>query len=105
MPIFKELALAVPALALYLLVSDALFGPAQDAHAGRSTAVSGVWIGADSLPAERWLAKDSFVTGGSGVAAGRPVDPRRFEPGVTPHARIRGVFAQFVPGESGRAIF
>lgn len=104
MPIFKELALAVPALALYLLISDALFGPSQDAHAGRPVAVSGVWIGAVSLPEERWLAKDSFVTGGSGVAAGRPAGEHRFEPRVTPRARINGVFAQFVPGESGRAI-
>jgi len=50
----------------------------------------------------RWLAKDSFVSGSSVVAdpPGEQRPPRR----ITPHARIQAVFAQFVPGESGRAI-
>lgn len=104
MPILRELALAVPTLIVCLLISDALFGP--DERAVPSVAISGAWIGADSPSAERWLAKDSFVTGASRVVADRSSgeDRRERERAVTPRARIKGVFAQFVPGESGRAI-
>jgi hypothetical protein len=103
MPILREVGLAVPMLIACLLMSDAVFGP-PDERAMPSVAVSGAWIGAGSLPAARWLAKDSFVTGGSRVVADQSSGERRRERDVTPQARIRGVFAQFVPGESGRAI-
>jgi hypothetical protein len=102
MPILRELVLAVPILIVCLLISDALFGP--DERAAPSLAVSSTWIGAGALPATRWLAEDSFVTGASRVVADRPSGEHRRERDVTPQARIQGVFAQFVPGESGRAI-
>lgn len=102
MPILRELALAVPTLIVCLLISDALFGP--DERMTPSVTVSGTWIGAGSLPAARWLAKDSFVTGGPHVVADRSSGEHRRERDVTPQARIKGVFAQFVPGESRRAI-
>ena len=102
MPILRELVLAVPLLVLSLLVSAAVFGPGEQAVP--STAVSRDWIGADSLPAARWLAKQSFVTGGPQVVADRPFAAHRPDRDLTPQARIRSVFAQFVPGESGRAI-
>jgi hypothetical protein len=104
MPILRELALAVPALVVCLLVSHAVFGPDPDTPVRPSAAVSGGWIGADALPAARWLAKDSFVTGGPNAVIDRPSGEPRRERSVTPQARIHGVFAQFVPGESGRAI-
>ncbi|HLG81459.1 MAG TPA: hypothetical protein VKY22_10610 [Bradyrhizobium sp.] len=98
----REFVLAVPALIVCLLISSALFGP--DERAAASVAVSSTWIGADSLPTARWIAKDSFVTGGPRVAAERPAGEHRRERDVTPEARIKGVFAQFVPGESGHPI-
>ena len=102
MPILRELVLAVPILVLCLLISAAVFGP--DEHAMPSSAISSDWIGADALPAARWLATESFVTGGPRVTADRPSGGHRRDRDVTPQARIRSVFAQFVPGESGRAI-
>jgi hypothetical protein len=104
MPILRELALAVPALVGCLLVSHAVFGPDLDAPVRSSAVVSSAWIGADALPVARWLAKDSFMTGGPSVVIDEPSREPRRERNVTPQARIRAVFAQFVPGESGRAI-
>jgi hypothetical protein len=104
MPILREFLLAVPALVVCLLVGHAVFGPDPDAPVRLPAAVSNGWIGADALPTVRWLAKDSFVTGGPSVAIDRPPGEHRLERNVTPRARIQGVFAQFVPGESGRAI-
>ena len=102
MPILREVALAVPALIVCLLISDAVFGP--DERAAPPVAVSRTWIGADSLPAARWIAQDSFVTGEPRVATEQPSAEQLREKDVTPQARIKRVFAQFVPGESGRAI-
>jgi hypothetical protein len=102
MPILRELVLAVPALIVCLLISNAVFGP--DERAAPPVTVSSTWIGADSRPTARWLAKDSFVTGGPRVAAEPPSGEPRRERDVTPQARITRVFAQFVPGESGRPI-
>jgi len=100
MPILRELVLAIPMLILCLLVSAAVFGP--DEHALPSVAVSDTWIGADSLPAARWLAKESFASGELRPAAEPALRERRRD--IAPQARIRSVFARFVPGESGRAI-
>ena len=102
MPILREFLLAIPVLIVCLLVSAAVFGP--DEHATSAPAVSSTWMGAGSLPAARWLAKDSFVTGAPRVVAEPPSVQHPRERDVTPQARIRSVFAQFVPGESGRAI-
>jgi hypothetical protein len=104
MPILREFFLAVPALIVCLLVSHALFGSDQPDPVTPAVTVSSTWIGAGSLPAARWLAQDSFVSGEPRVTAGPLSGERRREKDVTPQARIRGVFAQFVPGESGRAI-
>ena len=127
MPVFKELALAGPALVLFLFVSDAFLGPDENERIKDST-ISGSprvggdpvpvdrwlakasiaggspWIGADQVPAERWLVKDSITTGGSWMGADPNPADRRFAREVTPAARVREAFAQFVPGESGRAI-
>jgi len=102
MPILREVVLAVPALIVCLLISHAVFGPEREAPVRPSAAARGTWIGTGSLTEARWLAKDSFVSGSSVVAdpPGEQRPPRR----ITPHARIQAVFAQFVPGESGRAI-
>jgi hypothetical protein len=123
MPVFKELALATPALVLSLFVSDVFLGPGENEHikdpitsvsprvgadlvlaerwlAKDSTASRSAWIGADSVPAERWLVKDSITTGEAWMGSA----DRRFASEVTPAARVKKAFAQFVPGESGRAI-
>ena len=99
MPILKELALAVTALVMFLFISNAFFGPAESEGIKDSTTSGRPWMGAD--PAERWLAKDSITTGGSWMGAQPAPAKRRFS---TPAARIREVFAQFVPGERRRAI-
>ncbi|MBV8631624.1 MAG: hypothetical protein JOZ83_11905 [Silvibacterium sp.] len=101
MPILRELVLAVQVLIMCLLVGHAVFGPDPDAPIRPPAAVSSAWIGADALPVARWLAKDSFVTGGPSVVIDEPAGEPGRERTVTPQARIRGVFAQFVPGESG----
>lgn len=120
MPVFKEVALAAPALVLLLFVSDAFLGPDENERIrdsitiGSPAAAASIpaerwlakiplasgnpWIGAESVPAERWLAKDSITTG-SWIDA-----DRRFARQVTPAVRVRKAFAQFVPGESDRAI-
>jgi hypothetical protein len=99
MRIMKELAVAGPALVLLLLISDAFLGP--DAFDRQSLTSGRCWIGADQVPAERWFAKDSIVTGASWQGAYPASTERRFA--RTAAARVREVFAQFVPGESGRA--
>ncbi len=102
MPVLREFVLAIPLLIMCLLISAAVFGP--DEHTAPAPSVSSSWLEAGSLPAARWLAKDSFVTGGPRVRAEPPSVQHARERDVTPQARIRSVFAQFVPGESGRAI-
>jgi len=102
MPILREFLLAVPMLVVSLLVSAAVFGPGEQNVP--STAASRDWIGADGPSAARWLAKESFATGGPQVALEPPSGALRPGRDITPRARIRSVFAQFVPGESGRAI-
>ncbi len=104
MSVFKEAVLAVPALVLVLLLSDALLGPDAHERSGASIAVGTSWIGSDPPPSERWLAKESIVTGGPQSAAARSPDSYRLATNITPGARIRGVFAQFVPGVRDRAI-
>ena len=101
MPILKELALAVTALVMFLFISNAFLGPAESEGIKDSTTSGRPWIGTDPVPAERWLAKDSITTGGSWMGAQPAPAKRRFS---TPAARIREVFAQFVPGERRRAI-
>lgn len=103
MSVFKELALAGPALVAALLISHAFLGPDDNERVKHSVTTSASWIGAGPAPAERWFAKESMTTGGPGIAADSAPAQRSFARYVTPHARIRGVFAQFVPGESSHA--
>ena len=104
MSVFKEAVLAVPAAVLLLLLGHALMGPDEHERSGQPTTIRMSWIGADPPPSERWLAKDSIVTGGPQMAAGPSPGAYRTARHASPGARIRGVFAQFVPGESDRAI-
>jgi hypothetical protein len=104
MSVFKESVLALPAVVLLLLLSHALLGPDEHERSGQPMTIRLSWIGADPPPSERWLAKESIVTGGPEKGAGPPPGAYRFAKHATPGARIRGVFAQFVPGESDRAI-
>ena len=97
MSIAKETAIAVPALAVVLFVSHIFFGP--DESYREFTNMPRSWLGA-TIPDGRFLAKDLLT----GRASGSDADPypQSFEPGplsdATPQARIKGVFAQFVPG-------
>jgi hypothetical protein len=99
MSILKDIAIAGPVLVLLLLLSDAFLGP--DAIDRQSLTSGGAWIGADLVPAERWLAKDSITMGAcwrGGYAA-----PAERRVARTAAGRVRDVFSQFVPGESSRA--
>ena len=63
MPIFREIALAVSALAIFLFLSNAFLGP--DERQEPSPTSDRPWIGAEFVPAERWLAKETITTGRS----------------------------------------
>ena len=99
MGVLKDLAIAGPVLALLLLLSNAFLGP--DATDRPSLTNNRAWIGAELVPAERWLAKDSIPMGAcwrGGYAA-----PAERRDARTAAGRVRDVFSQFVPGESSRA--
>jgi hypothetical protein len=99
MPILKELAIAGPVLAVLLFLSHTFLGP--DAVEGKSLTNDRAWIGAELVPAERWLAKDSIVTGASwqGVSTA----PAQHRVAKNAAVRVRDVFSQFVPAERSRA--
>jgi hypothetical protein len=99
MPVLKELAIAGPVLAVLLFLSHTFLGP--DATEAKSLTNRGAWIGAELVPDERWLAKDSIVTGAAwqGVYAVSP--QRRIAKNAA--VRVRDVFSQFLPTERSRA--
>jgi hypothetical protein len=99
MGVLKDLAIAGPVLALLLLLSNAFLGP--DATDRPSLTNNRTWIGADLVPAERWLAKDSITTGASWHGAYTTPAPRWIA--RTAALRVKDVFSQFVPGASDRA--
>jgi len=104
MAIWKELALAGPALVLFLFISNALLGPDENERIKDTATISGSWIGADRIPAGRWLAKYSITTGGPLIDTDPASAKRWGARQVAPAARVRKVFAQFVPGENSDAI-
>lgn len=95
MSLLKETAIAVQFLALLLFVSHALLGPDESY---RQLAIGPTsWLGAVYVPAERLLAKDP-ITGSMSGANEVGVAPKEASArDLTPEARIRSVFAQFVP--------
>jgi hypothetical protein len=99
MGVLKDLAIAGPVLALLLLLSNAFLGP--NATDRRSLTSGRTWIGAELVPAERWLAKDSITTGASWHGA--TTAPAQRWVATTAALRVRDVFSQFVPGASNRA--
>ncbi|MDR3644563.1 MAG: hypothetical protein P4M02_05765 [Clostridia bacterium] len=101
MSIYKETAIAVPALALLLFVSHTFFGP--DESYRRLTTNPKSWLGGAEIPAERFIAKD-LITGCASSADKDPPPIKQEGVGdLTPEARIRSVFAQFEPSERRRA--
>jgi hypothetical protein len=99
MSIAKETAIAVPALAALLFVSHVFFGP--DESYREFTISPRSWLGA-TIPDGRFIAKD-LMTGRASSAevdANPPSLEQRSPGDLAPQARIKGVFAQFVP--SGR---
>ena len=96
MSIAKETAIAVPALTALLFLSHIFLG-ADDGYR-EFTIVPKSWLGV-AIPAERFLAKD-LITGrasGASVDADTPSLDQRPVGDLTPEARIKGVFVQFVP--------
>jgi hypothetical protein len=96
MSFLKETAIAVQFLALLLFISHSLIGPDQSYREPAIGPAS--WLGAVWIPPERLLA-DAPITGA--VSAADAFGSALTEASVrdlTPEARIRGVFAQFVSG-------
>jgi hypothetical protein len=99
MSIAKETAIAVPALTVLLFVSHTFLGPDQSYREFAAGPKS--WLGA-AIPSERFIAKD-LMTGRASRAdldTDTPSLEQRPAVDLTPEARIKGVFVQFVP--SGR---
>ena len=63
MPILKEFCLAIAAFVAFLYASHACFGPDERDAVKYSVTSRQSWLGADAVPAERWLAKDLITTG------------------------------------------
>jgi len=101
MSIYKETAIAMPALAMLLFVSHTFFSP--DESYRHLTTNPKSWLGGVEIPAERFIAKDLIT--GSASGAGEDPSPlgQTSASDLTPEARIRSVFAQFEPGGRRRA--
>jgi hypothetical protein len=96
MSIAKETAIAVPALTGLLFLSHVFLG--SDEGYREFTASPRSWLGA-TIPDGRFIAKD-LMTGrasGADVDADTPSLEQRPVGDLTPQARIKGVFVQFVP--------
>jgi hypothetical protein len=94
MSIAKETAIAVPALTVLLFVSHTFLGP--DESTREFAAGPRSWLGA-AIPAERFIAKDLITGRASGADTDTPSLGQRTVVDLTPEARIKGVFVQFVP--------
>lgn len=97
MSITKETAIAVPALAALLFVSHVYLGPAESYR--EVTVAPRTWLGV-AIPDQRFIAKDLMTGRASGADADAETPSLEPRPSsdVTPEARIKGVFVQFVPG-------
>jgi len=97
MSIAKETAIAVPALTGLLFLSHVFLG--SDEGYREFTASPRSWLGA-TIPDGRFIAKDLMT----GRASSADLDADTLSPeqrsvsDLTPQARIKGVFVQFVPG-------
>ena len=103
MPVLKEPAIAGPVLAVLLFLSHTFFGP--EATERKSLTNSGAWIGAELVPDERWLAKDSIITGAAWQSSWQGVYGTSPQRRIAKNAavRVRDVFSQFLPAERSRA--
>lgn len=92
----KETAIGLLVLVLLLFVSHSFLGP--DESYRQSTIGPTSWLGAVQVPAARFLAKDSITGSVSRFYVVGVSLEQESAGGLTPEARIRTVFAQFVPG-------
>jgi hypothetical protein len=95
MSIWKETAVAVPALAALLFVSHAYFGSDEI----QSMSVPRTWLGGVTIPAERFIAKELIAGRASNADEDSSSLEQKPASELTPQARIRSVFSQF--GSSG----
>lgn len=95
MTIAKETAIAVPALAVLLIVSHIFLGP--DESYREFTIGPRTWLGV-TVPDARFIAKDLMTGRASGVDVDADLqsEPKPVSD-LTPEARIKNVFVQFVP--------
>jgi hypothetical protein len=96
MSMWKEAAIAVPGLAALLFVSHMFYG--SDDREFISTPSS--WLGAVTIPPERYIAKDLIAGRASNTDASNLPSLQQPTSQLTPQQRIRGVFAQFSPSGS-----
>jgi hypothetical protein len=101
MSVYKETAIAMPALAMLLFFSHTFFGPDESYRHLATSPTS--WLGVVEIPAERFIAKDLITGDVSGADKDPPPLGQKSVGDLTPKARIRSVFAQFEPGERRRA--
>ena len=94
MTIAKETAIAVPALAALLFVSHVFLGP-DESYREFTTTIPTSWLGV-AIPDVRFIAKDLITGHASGVDVDLESEQRQSGE-LTPRARIRSVFAQFLP--------
>jgi len=104
MPILREFCLAIAAFVAFLYASHAYLGPDESDAVKHSVTSRQSWLGADAVPAERWLAKDSITTGPFWTGTEPAPSERRFASYASPAGRVGQVFAQFVPGERRREL-
>ena len=101
MSIVKETAIAVPALALLLIVGNHVFGP-DESYRQLAAAIPTSWLGV-AIPDGRFIAKDPMTGHASLADVEANLFAQRQLSDLTPEARIRSVFAQFEPGARRRA--
>ena len=98
MRMLKELTIALPLLFLLFALTDIFLDPA--ATRAYSLANRKAWVGAELVPAERFLFDEPIATGASWRGAYPNEAPA--EIARTPALRIKDVFAQFAPGNRSR---
>ena len=98
MRMLKELAIAIPVLFLLLFLADSFVDPATTR--AYSLTSRKAWVGAELVPAKRFLFAESIATGASW--RGAYPNEARSEIAKPPALRIRDVFAQFAPGNRSR---
>lgn len=94
MSLLRETAISVPLLAMLLFLSHTFLGTDES----QLTVVPTSWLGGVPVPAVRFIAKDPMTGSASGGNVLSAPSEQASARDLSPEARIRSVFAQFVSG-------